>query len=132
MTPEFLSYLNTSGLPNHSMKLKTGTTVMLIRNLDRFEGLCNGTRLFVTRLANHVIKAKIISCTNIENTIYIPRMFFSPSQSPWPSKFIRRQFSIIVTFAMTINKSQGQSLDFADLYLSQDVFSHNQYKPFNR
>ncbi|XP_058763553.1 uncharacterized protein LOC131637000 [Vicia villosa] len=126
LTPEFLSCLKTSGLPNHSMKLKIGTTVMLIRNLDQFEGLCNGTRLTVTRLANHVIEAKIISGTHVGNTIYIPRMSLSPSQSPWPFKLIRRQFPIIVSFAMTINKSQGQSLDYVGLYLPKEVFSHGQ------
>ncbi|XP_058732760.1 uncharacterized protein LOC131604331 [Vicia villosa] len=126
LTPEFLSCLKCSGLPNHSLKLKVGTCVMLIRNLDQCEGLCNGTRLTVTRLANHVIEAKIISGTHIGNTIYIPRMSLSPSQSPWPFKLIRRQFPIIVSFAMTINKSQGQSLDYVGLYLPKDVFSHGQ------
>lgn len=35
LTQEFLSCLKTSGLPNHSLKLKIGTTIMLIRNLDQ-------------------------------------------------------------------------------------------------
>jgi ATP-dependent DNA helicase PIF1 len=50
----------------------------------------------------------------------------SPSQSPWPFKLMRRQFPIMVSFAMTINKSQGQSLDYLGLYLPRDVFSHGQ------
>ncbi|XP_058764879.1 uncharacterized protein LOC131638334 [Vicia villosa] len=126
VTPEFLHALKTSGLPNHSIKLKVGATIMLMRNLDQSEGLCNGTRLTVTRLANHVIEAKIISGKNVGNIIYIPRMSLSPSQSPWPFKLVRRQFPIIVSFAMTINKSQGQSLDHVRLYLPKEVFSHGQ------
>ncbi|XP_058783932.1 uncharacterized protein LOC131658680 [Vicia villosa] len=126
VTPEFLNALKTSGLPNHSIKVKVGATIMLMRNLDQSEGLCNGTRLTVTRLASHVIEAKIISGKNIGNLIYIPRMSLSPSQSPWPFKLVRRQFPIIVSFAMTINKSQGQSLDYVGLYLPKDVFSHGQ------
>ena len=35
LTPEFLSSLRTSGLPNHSIKLKVGTHVMLMRNIDQ-------------------------------------------------------------------------------------------------
>lgn len=81
LTLEFLNCLKTYGLPNHSIKLKVDTTVMLIRNLDQSEGLCNGTRLKVTRLTNHVIESKIISGTNIGNTIYIPRMSVSFSIS---------------------------------------------------
>jgi ATP-dependent DNA helicase PIF1 len=38
----------------------------------------------------------------------------------------RRQFPIIVSYAMTINKSQGQSLDQVGLYLPKPVFSHGQ------
>lgn len=99
---------------------------MLLRNIDQAEGLCNGTRLIVTRLANHVIEAKIITEKNIGNRVYIPRMSMSPSESPWPFKLVRRQFPIVVSFAMTINKSQGQSLDHVGLYLPKDVFSHGQ------
>jgi ATP-dependent DNA helicase PIF1 len=116
VTIEFLNSLQTSGLPNHSMKLKVGTPIMLLRNLDQVEGLCNGTRLTVTRLANHVIEAKIITGKNIGSKVCIPRMSLSPSQSPWPFKLVRRQF------AMTINKSQGQSLDHV-VYICQRMYS---------
>ncbi|XP_045810788.1 uncharacterized protein LOC123905205 [Trifolium pratense] len=126
LTPEFLNSLKTSGLPNHKISLKIGTPIMLMRNLDQSEGLCNGTRMIVTRLANHVIEAKIISGRHLGNTMYIPRIKMSPSQSPWPFKLNRIQFPIIVSYAMTINKSQGQSLDYVGLYLPKDVFSHGQ------
>jgi ATP-dependent DNA helicase PIF1 len=126
ITPEFLNSLHTSGLPNHSIKLKVGIPIMLLRNLDQSEGLCNGTRLTVTKLEDHVIAAKIITGKNIGQELYIPRMPMSPSQSPWPFKLMRRQFPIMVSFAMTINKSQGQSLDYLGLYLPRDVFSHGQ------
>ncbi|KAF1898082.1 hypothetical protein Lal_00032846 [Lupinus albus] len=53
-------------------------------------------------------------------------MSTSPSQSPWPFKLIRRQFSIIVSYVMTINKSQGQSLERVGLYLPKPLFSHGQ------
>jgi ATP-dependent DNA helicase PIF1 len=126
LTPEFLNSLRTSGLPNHKITLKIGTPIMLMRNLDQSEGLCNGTRLIVTRLANHVIEAKIISGKGIGNIQYIPKMKMSPSQAPWPFKLNRIQFPIIVSYAMTINKSQGQSLDNVGLYLPKSVFSHGQ------
>ena len=38
----------------------------------------------------------------------------------------RRQFPIIISFAMTINKSQGQSMSNVGLYLPNPVFSHGQ------
>jgi len=117
ITPKFLNSLRTSGLPNHNITLKVGTPIMLLRNLDQFEGLCNGSRLIVTRLAKHVTSAKIRTGKNKGTKVYIPRMSMSSSQSPWPFKMIRRQFPIMLSYAMTINKSQGQSLDCVGLHL---------------
>ncbi|KAL8471719.1 hypothetical protein ACS0TY_029095 [Phlomoides rotata] len=41
-------------------------------------------------------------------------------------RFKRRQFPILLCFAMTINKSQGQSLFTVGLYLPRPVFTHGQ------
>ena len=79
ITTEFLNSFTTSNLPYHSIKLKIGSPIMLLRNLDQTQGLCNGTRLIVTRLARHVIAAEIISGKNPGHNVYIPRMSMSPS-----------------------------------------------------
>jgi len=96
LTLEFLNTLTTSGFHNHKIKLKTDAPIMLLRNIDRSEGLCKGTRLIVTRLTNHVIEAKVISGKNIGEILYIPKMEITVTQSPWPFKLSRRQLPIVV------------------------------------
>jgi len=49
-----------------------------------------------------------------------------PSDSGLPFKIQRRQFPISLCFAMTINKSQGQTLSRVGLYLPRPVFTHGQ------
>ena len=57
---------------------------MLLRNLNQNAGLCNGTRLVITKLGTWVIEAKIITGTNIGAHVFIPRITLSPSESKWP------------------------------------------------
>lgn len=123
---DYLHSIRSSGLPNHVLKLKVGVPVMLLRNIDQSSGLCNGTRLMITRLGTRIIEAQIISGRNIGEKVAIPRMVLSPSDSTLPFKFQRRQFPIILSFGMTINKSQGQSLSHVGLYLPKPVFTHGQ------
>ncbi|XP_015935831.1 uncharacterized protein LOC127744217 [Arachis duranensis] len=88
--------------------------------------LCNGTRLQVRKLGNHVIECEILTGNNVGHITLIPRMNMVPTNETVPVRFQRRQFLIIVSFAMTINKSPGQTLSHIGLYLSKPVFTHGQ------
>ncbi|TMW95818.1 hypothetical protein EJD97_008304 [Solanum chilense] len=48
----------------------------------------------------------------------------SPNDSKWSFKFNRRQLHVAPCFTMTINKSQGQSLNHVGLHLPKQVFTH--------
>ncbi|XP_012836159.1 PREDICTED: ATP-dependent DNA helicase PIF1-like [Erythranthe guttata] len=102
---EFLNTIRCSGLRSHALKFKIGAPVMLIRNIDQAKGLCNGTKLQIIRTGIHVLSCKILSGKNIGDMMFIPRMTLIPSTG-LPIKFQKRQFPLIVSFAMTINKSQ--------------------------
>ncbi|KAI9113891.1 hypothetical protein K1719_015142 [Acacia pycnantha] len=53
-------------------------------------------------------------------------MDMNPSECKLPFTLTRRQFPIIISFAMTINKSQGQSMTNVGIYLPSPFFSHGQ------
>ncbi|KAL7601710.1 hypothetical protein Lser_V15G22262 [Lactuca serriola] len=55
-SPDVLNGLKVSGLPNHKLVLKIGVPVMLLRNIDKKNNLCNGTRLQVLSLGKCVIE----------------------------------------------------------------------------
>ena len=125
---EFLNSLTASGLPLAKLTLKPGCPIMLLRNLDPSRGLCNGTRMILNQ-----IRPRVLDCTVISgdqrfsgNRVLIPRITLTPSNETLPIPLRRRQFPVRLAFAMTINKSQGQSVRNVGLDLRTSVFSHGQ------
>jgi hypothetical protein len=123
---EVLNGIALINYPQHRLVLKPGVPIMLLRNLSQANGLCNGTRLIVKDLGDRVIKATIMTGSHIGDVVYIPRIELISNKTRWPFLLRRRQFPVRVCYAMTINKSQGQTLSFVGIYLKQPVFSHGQ------
>ncbi|KAM0864742.1 hypothetical protein ACQ4PT_043732 [Festuca glaucescens] len=124
---EVLNTIKVNNFPYHRLVLKKGVPIMLLRNISQATGLCNGTRLIVSRLAEKVIEAIVITGSNIGDTVYIPRICLTTRDPKWPFTLHRRQFPIRICYAMTINKSQGQTLAAVGLYLKTPVFTHGQF-----
>jgi ATP-dependent DNA helicase PIF1 len=124
--PEVLNAITVPNYPNHRLFLKKGAPIMLLRNINQSAGMCNGTRLIVDDLGESMLKAVIITGSHIGDVVYIPRIELTTKKTKWPFILLRRQFPIRLCYAMTVNKSQGQTLSSVGLYLKTPVFSHGQ------
>ena len=124
---EYLNTLSPTGLPNHRIFLKKGMPLMLMRNLNPKMGLCNGTRLIFDKIHNnHLLECSIVGGQYDTRKVLIPRITLRPKEREFPFEWSRRQFPVRVCFAMTINKSQGQTLQRVGVWLREPCFGHGQ------
>ena len=98
---------------------------MCIRNIS--PSLKNGTRLRITALFNRSIKGIIITESGFKGKeeLLFPIKFINDEGS---AEFSRTQLPIKISYAMTINKSQCQTLRRIGLVLDHEntCFSHGQ------
>ena len=122
---DFLNSITPNWLPPHELKVKKNCPIILLHNLDPHNGLCNGTRLVVWGFQNNSIDAEIVNGQHAGKRVFIPRIPMSPSEDlTLIFKFKRKQFPIRLSFAMTINKAQGQTIPNVGIHLPEPVFSH--------
>jgi hypothetical protein len=110
------------------LSLKIGCPLILLRNLSPSNGLCNGTRMVLLKMSDRVLEVRLIGGDHDGKIALIPRITVIPSSKSTGFAFTlrRRQFPVRLAFAMSVNKAQGQSVEFVGLDLRVPVFSHGQ------
>ena len=108
----------TAGL-EAKLSLAVGARVMLRRNIDTKTGLVNGALGTVLSIAvNHVTVqfdhiSEPYNVEMVKSRFMVMKNFY----------VYRKQFPLILAYAVTIHKCQGLSLDCAIIDLSEEVFS---------
>ncbi|BAS88751.1 Os04g0357300 [Oryza sativa Japonica Group] len=70
--PKFLNTLTPYGLPPHMLKLKINCPIILLRNIDPANGLCNGTRLVVRGFQKNAIDVEIVLGQHSRTRVLLP------------------------------------------------------------
>ncbi len=120
-----LLYLKANLRCDEVVRLKVGAQVMCIVNieLDNGQTLCNGSQGVITRLSEQglpVVKFSLLGST-FETVM---------GYHVWPSENIPgigvSQLPLILAWALTIHKSQGATLDIAEIDAGSGIFECGQ------
>ena len=132
--PEFLHSQHPSGMAAHELALKVGAVVMLTHNLCQPRGLCNGSRLVVRSIGTYRLVCQLVGVDGQPGRVVaLSRIRMYSSKTDYAFEWTRTQFPVRLAFAMTINKSQGQSMERVAVYLPRSCFAHGQlYVAFSR
>ncbi|XP_050897565.1 uncharacterized protein LOC127104425 [Lathyrus oleraceus] len=96
---EFLNSIAQGSLPPHILKIKKG----------------------------NMLDVEILTGSNAGKCAFLPRIKIKTTASDGlPFVLSRKQFPVRLSFAITINKSQGQIIPNVEIYLPRHVFSHGQ------
>lgn len=119
VTVEHLNAQTPNGSPPHRLDIKIGMPLILLRNMA--DGLMNGTRMILQEAKPYVLRCMVINGRQAGEIVYLPRFLFKHEGADQPLRWQRRQFPVRPCWAMTINKSQGQTFIHVAICLVQIV-----------
>ena len=102
---KYLNEINFGLLPLVKLELKIGCPVMVLKNLDAANGVCNDSRGILTRFDNRVLEVRLLTGEHAGKTVFILKVANQPGEEENAFRFTKRQFLIRVCFFITINKS---------------------------
>lgn len=118
-----LTYIQNNLICDSTIQLKVGAQVMCVVNIELATGgmLCNGSQGIITRFTEHGVPVVKYSNSDLEIRM---------GAHIWPSENIPgigvSQIPLILAWALTIHKSQGATMDSAEIDVGSSVFECGQ------
>jgi ATP-dependent DNA helicase PIF1 len=116
------------------LKLKVGTQVMFVRNNSEF-GICNGTIGIVREIQECSIRVEVKAGGPAGELVEVEQAQWDSYEYSYDPRINRieatiagvyEQYPLILASAITIHKSQGQSLDRVEINLGRGAFAAGQ------
>ena len=82
--------------------------------------------LIFEKMHKNLLECRIVGGEFCNRKVLIPRISLKPKDKEFPFEWSRRQFPVRPAFSMTINKSQGQTLQNVGVWLHDTCFGHGQ------
>ena len=123
LNADTLEYYSKPGIPIHRLELKEGDICFLLRTVSKGDGLSKNTRVRIVRISAYRILVRKLEGNRSLHIISRLR-FLVPHYSGFT--LIRTQFPLGLAYAMTKNKSQGQSIVWLLNDIRGDAFAHGQ------
>ena len=117
-------HLMKNGIFENKLELCAGCQVMCISNIDQELGLVNGSQGIVTGFnSEDGAHYPIIKFDNIEQEITIRQHCWTLETN---KNYCISQIPLILSWAITIHKSQGMSIDKAVVDIGSSIFQYGQ------
>jgi ATP-dependent DNA helicase PIF1 len=110
---------------NKELKLKKGALVMCLANLDTDAGICNGSQGVITSFVQGKTVGLMYPVVRFLNGVTMQIMPKIYQHGDYPRIGIE-QLPLRLAWAFTIHKSQGITLDIAEMDLGSNVFEYGQ------
>ena len=94
---------------------------MVLWNIDPLLGICNGSGDLIEQMPEYVVQIRLLTGMHSGQLVLNPHMTLTSGPDDFPFTMRRRLFPLRLAFAMTINKSQGQSLKLVVIDLCSPV-----------
>lgn len=117
-------YDDPSTSPPHKLNLKLHDICILMRAVSKCDMLATNTRVRVTGISNQVVRVTTLDEAH-PRSANLPRFVFK-LKLPYGKSFhiCRRQFPLRLAYSLTINRSQGQTIERVGVDLTRPCFMH--------
>jgi ATP-dependent DNA helicase PIF1 len=117
-----LKFLSNNCPAKSKIFLKIGAQVMLVKTIDSNQGLVNGARGIITKFMKET-NSPVVRLSNGEEHIIMPTPFTVMNGSKVVAR--RVQIPLELSWAISVHKAQGITVDQAELHL-QNAFEFGQ------